>query len=68
MLYSRDVIFAGDLKTFLLARRQLVGSGDSQEAEDAKPSRLTSMALDVSLGLKYLTDLKYVHRFKNKIL
>ena len=33
-----------------------------KEAEDITPERLTQMALDVSEGLKYLADLKYVHR------
>ena len=57
-----DLLYpAGDLKTYLLARRQLVGQ-DSKEAEDVTPRSLTSMALDVAQGLKYLTDLKYVHR------
>ena len=53
--------FPGDLKTFLLARRHLVGQ-DTKEAEDIMPEALTRMALDVCYGLKYLTDLKYVHR------
>ena len=52
----------GDLKTFLLARRQLVGL-DTKEGEDITPSALTKMALDVAFGLQYLTELKYVHRF-----
>ena len=52
---------AGDLKTFLLARRQMVGQ-DLREAEDITPKKLTNMALDVAAGLKYLSELKYVHR------
>lgn len=35
---------------------------DSKEAEDITPEALTRMSLDVAHGLKYLTDLKYVHR------
>ena len=52
---------SGDLKTFLLARRHLVAQ-ETKEAEDIMPEALTRMALDVCYGLKYLTDLKYVHR------
>lgn len=57
-----SVAFSGDLKTFLLARRHLVGQ-ETKEAEDIMPEALTRMALDVCYGLKYLTDLKYVHRY-----
>lgn len=56
------ISFVGDLKTFLLARRHLVGE-ETKEAEDIMPEALTRMALDVCYGLKYLTDLKYVHRY-----
>ena len=59
--FSYYVAFSGDLKTFLLARRHLVGQ-ETKEAEDIMPEALTRMALDVCYGLKYLTDLKYVHR------
>ena len=55
------VAHSGDLKTFLLARRQMVGQS-TREAEEVKPEALTRMALDVAYGLKYLTDMKYVHR------
>ncbi len=34
----------------------------TKEAEDISPEALTRMALDVCYGLKYLSDLKYVHR------
>ena len=51
----------GDLKTFLLARRQLVGQ-KTKEAEDVSPENLTRMALDIAYGLQYLRDLHYVHR------
>jgi len=51
----------GDLKTYLLSRRQLV-NGVGMEAKDIGPEGLTRMALDVASGLKYLSELKYVHR------
>lgn len=51
----------GDLKTYLLSRRHLVGQS-CKEAEDVNAQALTQMALDISQGLKYLSDLKYVHR------
>lgn len=51
----------GDLKTYLLSRRNLVGS-DCKEAMDISSIRLTKMALDIASGLKYMHDLKYVHR------
>lgn len=56
-----EFMLHGDLKTFLLARRQMVGQ-DIKEAEDITPLRLTGMGLDVASGLKYLSDLKYIHR------
>ena len=62
MLYN---CLVGDLKTFLLARRQLVGL-HNREAEEVSPMALTRMALDVADGLEYLSDLKYVHRYFNK--
>ena len=51
----------GDLKTFLLSRRQMVGQ-NTKEAEDVNALGLTQMALDVAHGLQYLSELKYVHR------
>jgi len=56
------IAFEGDLKTFLLSRRQMVGQ-NSKEAEDVSPAGLTQMALDVAYGLQYLSELKYVHRY-----
>ena len=50
------------MKTFLLSRRQLVGQ-KTIEAEDVSALGLTRMAYDVALGLRYLADQKYVHRF-----
>ena len=55
------LVFEGDLKTFLLSRRQMVGQ-NTKEAEDVSPAGLTQMALDVAYGLQYLSELKYVHR------
>lgn len=52
----------GDLKTYLLSRRNLVGQG-VKEAEDVKAENLTQMAVDVANGLNFLHSLKYVHRF-----
>ncbi|KAK3086705.1 hypothetical protein FSP39_022204 [Pinctada imbricata] len=51
----------GDLKTYLLSRRNLVGL-DLKEAEEVSPGRLTQMARDVASGLRYIHDLRYVHR------
>ncbi|WAR11683.1 IGF1R-like protein, partial [Mya arenaria] len=56
-----EFMLHGDLKTYLLSRRNLVGSL-AKEAEDVSAEKLTQMALDVALGLRYLHDLKYVHR------
>jgi len=58
------VVFEGDLKTFLLSRRQMVGQ-NTKEAEDISSAGLTQMALDVAYGLQYLSELKYVHRCVN---
>lgn len=51
----------GDLKTYLLSRRNLVGL-ECKEADEIRPERLTMMALDIACGLRYIHDLKYVHR------
>ncbi|KAK7475017.1 hypothetical protein BaRGS_00033764, partial [Batillaria attramentaria] len=51
----------GDLKTYLLSRRNLVGQA-AKEAEDVSPENLTKMAIDIASGLQYLHQLKYVHR------
>ncbi|XP_013388416.1 uncharacterized protein LOC106157335 [Lingula anatina] len=56
-----EFMLYGDLKTYLLARRQLVGK-TTPEAEDVSAIRLTAMALDVAHGLHYLSALHFVHR------
>jgi len=56
-----EFMLHGDLKTYLLSRRQLV-SQSCKEAEDVNAQALTQMALDVAQGLRYLSNLKYVHR------
>lgn len=56
-----EFMLYGDLKTFLLARRHLVGEKLTDES-DVHPKRLTMMALDVARGLSYLAENKYVHR------
>ncbi|XP_046552230.1 guanylate cyclase D-like [Haliotis rubra] len=56
-----EYLLHGDLKTYLLSRRNLVGQ-DTPEGEDVSPLSLTRMARDVASGLQYLHDLKYVHR------
>ncbi len=43
-------------------RRHLVNERNREELDEVSNRRLTSMALDVSRGLSYLAELKYVHR------
>lgn len=59
--YSYWLCSAGDLKTYLLSRRNLVGQ-NIKEAEDMNSENLTQMAIDIASGLQYLHHLKYVHR------
>lgn len=33
------------------------------QAEDVTPNKLTSMAVDITSGLAYLADMKFVHRY-----
>lgn len=56
-----EFMLHGDLKTYLLSRRHLVGQ-TNKEAEDVSAESLTKMACDIAQGLQYLTELKYVHR------
>lgn len=58
-----ELMVLGDLKSYLLKRRNLVSSpnilGDDCEVS---PKRLTNMVLDVARGLSYLAHHKFVHR------
>ena len=47
---------------FRFSRRHLVNERNREELDEVSNRRLTSMALDVSKGLSYLAELKYVHR------
>ncbi|CAL4144224.1 unnamed protein product, partial [Meganyctiphanes norvegica] len=57
-----EFMLYGDLKTFLLARRNLVNDKNRGDDDEVSNKRLTSMALDISRGLSYLAEQKYVHR------
>ncbi|KAM7353626.1 uncharacterized protein ACRADG_005612 isoform 2-T3 [Cochliomyia hominivorax] len=56
-----EFMLYGDLKTYLLARRHMVNEKVSEDS-DISSKRLTMYALDVSRGLAYLAQQKYVHR------
>lgn len=56
-----ELMIHGDLKNFLLARRQFANQ-DCKEAEDVTPTKLTTMAMDITNGLAYLAEMKFVHR------
>jgi len=56
-----EFMLYGDLKTYLLARRNMVSEKITDES-DISPKRLTMYALDVARGLAYLAEQKYVHR------
>lgn len=57
-----EFMLFGDLKNYLLARRHLVNSQNTEESEEISSKKLTSMALDVARGLSYLAKQKFVHR------
>ncbi|XP_050398346.1 uncharacterized protein LOC126816156 [Patella vulgata] len=57
-----EFMLHGDLKTYLLSRRNIVDNKEIREAEDINASSLTQMARDIAAGLNYLHELKYVHR------
>ena len=40
----------------------MVNERNREEFDEVSNRRLTSMALDISRGLSYLAELKYVHR------
>ncbi|KAL9927501.1 uncharacterized protein ACN427_000908 isoform 2-T5 [Glossina fuscipes fuscipes] len=56
-----EYMLYGDLKTYLLARRHLVSETISDDS-DISSKRLTMFALNISHGLDYLAQQKYVHR------
>ncbi|XP_035214785.1 insulin receptor-like [Stegodyphus dumicola] len=57
-----EFMLYGDLKTYLLSRRNLVSEADRGNSDEVSDRRLTNMALDIARGLSYLANLKYVHR------
>lgn len=57
-----EFMLYGDLKTYLLSRRNLATEKDRSNNDEVSDKRLTQMALDIAQGLKYMSDLKYVHR------
>ncbi|XP_050730099.1 uncharacterized protein LOC127005358 isoform X3 [Eriocheir sinensis] len=57
-----EFMLYGDLKTYLLARRNLVNEKSRSDDDEVSNKRLTSMALDIARGLAYLAQMKYVHR------
>lgn len=59
VLVAMECMLHGDLKTFLLARRHLVGRSD---AEEVSIERLNKMARDICRGVDYLARNHYVHR------
>ncbi|XP_033248989.1 retinal guanylyl cyclase 2-like isoform X2 [Drosophila miranda] len=56
-----EFMLYGDLKTYLLARRNMVKEKITDES-DISAKRLTLYAMDVACGLAYLAEKKYVHR------
>lgn len=56
-----EFMLYGDLKTYLLARRHMVNEKVTDDS-DISSKRLTMYAMDVSRGLAYLAQQKYVHR------
>ncbi|XP_070575709.1 uncharacterized protein [Ptychodera flava] len=57
-----EYMLHGDLKTFLLSRRQFVSQPDKKGAEEISEEKLTEMAFDVAAGLDYLSKKNFVHR------
>ncbi|XP_064535104.1 uncharacterized protein LOC135426060 [Drosophila montana] len=56
-----EFMLYGDLRTYLLARRNMVNEKITDES-DISSKRLTMYAMDVARGLAYLAEQKYVHR------
>ena len=57
-----NVFLSGDLKTYLLARRDLATEKCRDDNDEVSNLKLTQMALDIAKGLAYIADKKYVHR------
>ncbi|KAF0286657.1 Insulin receptor [Amphibalanus amphitrite] len=57
LLTVMEFMLHGDLKTFLLSRRN-----PKDECGEISDKNLTSMARDVACALSYLADRKFVHR------
>ena len=56
------MVLTNSESNILFIRRHLVTERNREELDEVSNRRLTSMALDVSRGLSYLAELKYVHR------
>ncbi|XP_068721735.1 uncharacterized protein [Montipora capricornis] len=56
-----ELMIHGDLKNFLLARRQFANQ-NCKEADDVTPTKLTKMGADITNGLAYLAEMNFVHR------
>ena len=57
-----STVLTNSERNILFIRRHLVTERNREELDEVSNRRLTSMALDVSRGLSYLAELKYVHR------
>lgn len=62
VLTVMEFMLYGDLKTYLLGRRNLVNDRNYEDSNEISNKKLTAMALDVARALSYLAQLKYVHR------
>uniref|UniRef100_A0A6A7G3L5 Gamma-aminobutyric acid type B receptor subunit 2 n=4 Tax=Hirondellea gigas TaxID=1518452 RepID=A0A6A7G3L5_9CRUS len=57
-----EFMLYGDLKTYLLARRNLADNNCRNDYDEVSNLRLTSMVRDIATGLNFLAEHKYVHR------
>lgn len=57
-----EFMLNGDLKSYLLKRRDLVGRIIPEQLSGISPQILTSMVLDIAKALTYLAEKNYVHR------
>lgn len=62
LLTIMEFMVHGDLRSYLIARRDLVRELDYVTSDEIGHRRLTAMALDVARALSYLDHLRYVHR------